>query len=100
MLGSSKHLVVPLDNGTIAHAQLVLDDGVIMLGSVRDDDYGRLTAPPGPDGANTQSASLMVDDPAGVLERAVAAGAEIVVPLQHPEYGGALFACRDPDRHV
>ena len=25
---------------------------------------------------------------------------QLVVPLQHPEYGGAFFACRDPEGHV
>ena len=100
VLGFSKHLVVPTDNGAIAHAQLVLGDGMIMLGSVRGDDYGHLVATPGQTGANTQCACVVVDDPAAVLDRAVAAGAEIVVPLQHPEYGGAFFACRDPEGHI
>jgi uncharacterized glyoxalase superfamily protein PhnB len=35
--GFEKHLVVPGDAGTIAHAQLVLGNGMIMLGSARDD---------------------------------------------------------------
>ena len=26
--------------------------------------------------------------------------AAIVTPLHHPEYGGAFFACRDPEGHV
>ncbi len=98
--GFSKRLVVPMDNGAIAHAQLVLGDGMIMPGSARDDDYARLVATPGPNGANTQCAYVVVDDPVAVLERVVAAGTEIVVPLQHPEYGGAFFACRDPEGHL
>ena len=64
------------------------------------DDHGRLMAVPGPDGANTQSACLVVDGVEAVHQRAVAAGAEIVAPLQNPEYGGAFFACRDPEGHV
>ena len=73
---------------------------MIMLGSARDDDYGQLVKAPGPNGANTQSACVVVDDPGAVHERAVTAGAEIVVPLQNPEYGGAFFACRDPEGHI
>ncbi len=100
VLGFSKHLVVPLEDGTIAHAQLVLGDGMIMLGSARDDEYGRLVKAPGPSGVNTQSACVVIDDPAAVHERAVTAGVEIVVPLQNPEYGGEFFACRDPEGHI
>ena len=100
VLGFSRHLVVPGEDGAIAHAQLVLGDGMIMLGSASDDAYGRLVRVPGPDGANTQCACLVVDDPRAVHDRAVAAGAEIVWPLENPEYGGVFFACRDPEGHI
>ena len=100
VLGFARHLVVPGEDGAIAHAQLVLGDGMIMLGSARDDEYGRLMAVPGTAGANTQSACLVVDDPEAVHARALAAGAEIVAPLEDPEYGGSFFSCRDPEGHV
>ena len=100
VLGFSRHLVVPGENGTVAHAQLVLGDGMIMVGSARDDAYGRLMTVPGPGGANTQCACLVVDNPRAVHDRAVAAGAAIVWPLENPEYGGAFFACRDPEGHI
>lgn len=100
VLGFARHLVVPGEDGAIAHAQLVLGDGMIMLGSARDDDYGRLMTVPGPGGANTQAACLVVDDVEAVHERALAARAEIVSPLENPEYGGRFFACRDPEGHV
>ena len=100
VLGFAAHLVVPGEDGAIAHAQLTLGDGMIMLGSERDDEYGRLMAVPGPGGANTQAACLVVDDVEAVHERALSAGAEIVTPLQNPEYGGTFFACRDPEGHV
>ncbi len=57
-------------------------------------------AVPGPNGANTQAACLVVDDVEAVHQRALAAGAEIVTPLENPEYGGSFFACRDPEGHV
>ena len=100
VLGFSRHLVVPGEGGAVAHAQLALGDGMIMLGSERDDDYGQLMTVPGPQGVNTQSAYVVVDDPQAVHDRVVAAGANIVIPLHHPEYGGAFFACRDPEGHV
>ena len=100
VLGFSRKLVVPGEGDAIAHAQLTLGDGMIMLGSERDDAYGQLMTVPGPQGINTQSAYVVVDDPQAVHDRVVAAGVDIVVPLHHPEYGGAFFACRDPEGHV
>ena len=100
VLGFSRHLVVPGEDGTIAHAQLTLGDGMIMLGSERDDAHGQLVKVPGPDGANTQSVCLVVDDAHAVHDLAVTAGAEIVWPLESPEYGGVFFACRDPEGHI
>ena len=41
VLGFERHLVVPNEDGTIAHAQLVLGNGMIMLGSAHDDDFRR-----------------------------------------------------------
>lgn len=90
VLGFAEHLVVPGEDGAIAHAQLTLGDGMIMLGSEREDD--REKAAPGPG-----SPYLVVDDVEAVHARALEAGAEIVEPLQNPEYGGSFFACRDPE---
>lgn len=100
VLGFSRHLVVPGEGNSIAHAQLALGDGMIMLGSERDDEYGRLMTVPDPRGPNTQSAYIVVDDPLALHDRAVEAGADIVMPLQYPEYGGAFFTCRDPEGHI
>ena len=38
------------DDGSIAHAQLALGSSMIMLGSVRDDEYGRVIGEPGENG--------------------------------------------------
>ena len=100
VLGFSRQLVVPDDDGGIAHAQLILGDGMIMLGSERDDVHGQLMRVPGAGGTNTQCAYVVVDDPHAAHERVVAAGAEIVSSLENPEYGGTFFACRDPEGHI
>lgn len=98
VLGFARHLVVPGEGGAIAHAQLALGNGMIMLGSERD--AGQLMAVPGPQGANTQSVYLVVNNPEAVYDRVLAAGADVVTPLHQPEYGGSFFACRDPEGHV
>ena len=46
VFGFAKHLVVPGPEGNIAHAQLTLGNGMVMLGSVQDDEFGRLSKTP------------------------------------------------------
>ena len=100
-LGFTRHLVVPGPDGTIAHAQLTLGSGMIMLGSARDDEYGRLvTTPREVGGANTQSAYLVVAEVDAHYRRARAAGAEIVTEIADQDYGGRLYSVRDPEGHL
>jgi len=40
--GFEQHLVVPGEGGSIAHAELTYRNGMIMIGSARDDDFGKL----------------------------------------------------------
>jgi uncharacterized glyoxalase superfamily protein PhnB len=93
--------VVPDDAGGIAHAQLVLAGGMIMLGSVRDNEYGRLMKQPDEvGGAQTQNTYLVVPDADAVHARVVAAGARIAMPIRDEDYGGRGFGCCDPEGHL
>ena len=99
--GFEKHLVVPGDAGTIAHAQLVYRNGMIMLGSARDDDFGKLQKTPAQvGGIGTQSPYVIVPDADAHHARAVAAGAEVVYALKDEDYGGRGYSCRDPEGHL
>ena len=99
--GFEKHLVVPNDDGTIAHAQLSFGNGMIMLGSIFDTEYGKLMAQPSETGmAVTQSCYLVVGDADLVHRRAVEAGAPVVMELKDEDYGGRGFTCRDPEGHL
>ena len=99
--GFARHLVVEGEAGIIEHAQLTIGDDMIMLGSVRDSAFDALqTTPRGAGGMGTQSAYIIVDDVPSHHARAVAAGAEIVMPLEAQHYGGAMYSCRDPEGHV
>jgi uncharacterized glyoxalase superfamily protein PhnB len=63
--GFEKHLVVPGESGTIAHAELSFGNGMIMLGSVleRQTPFGRLMKQPDEiGGAETQSSYVVVND--------------------------------------
>ena len=94
--GFEEQLVVPNPDGTIAHAQLSFGNGMIMLGSVADSEYGRLIRQPDEiGGAETQSAYVIVSDADAVYRRAKAAGARIVLDIKDEDYGGRGFTCRD-----
>ena len=99
--GFEEHLVVPGEDGAIAHAQLVFGNGVIMLGTIRDDDFGVLQRPPKLlGGIGSQSAYIVVGDADAHYERAVAAGAEILVDIEDQAHGGRAYSCRDPEGHM
>ena len=63
---------------------------MIMLGSVRDDEFGRLQATPATLGGTTQSPYIVVSDANIIYQRAKAAGAEIVVEIKDEDYGGRV----------
>ena len=99
--GFEKHLVVPGEGGTIAHAELTLGDGMIMLGSAADDEFGRLQKPPRDvGGVCTQSAYIIVHDVDAHHARAVAAGAKVIMPPEDKGYGGRGYSCLDPEGHL
>lgn len=99
--GFERHAVFEDAGGGIAHAELTLgDDGMIMLGSVRDNEFGKLQSTPAALGGTTQSPYIIVDDADAVFRSAKAAGAEIVVEIKDESYGGRGFSCRDPEGHL
>jgi uncharacterized glyoxalase superfamily protein PhnB len=102
VFGFRSQAVYEDDQGGIAHAQLTLGNGMIMLGSARkgDDEFGRAQSTPAALGGTTQSPYLVVDDADAVHQRAVAAGAEIVIEIKDEDYGGRGFSCRDPEGHL
>ncbi len=100
VFGFRKHLVVPGENGTIAHAQLVLGNGMIMLGSDSSDEYGKVVSPPGKDGVNTQSCYIFIKEIDAHYAHAVAAGAEIIMEIADQDYGGRLYSAKDPEGHL
>lgn len=99
--GFERHLVVPGEDGAIAHAQLRFGNGMIMLGSARDDEYGRLIKQPSEvAGAETQAPYVIVDDVDAHWERAKAEGAVLVMAPEDQPYGGRFYSCRDIEGHL
>ena len=101
--GFDKHLVVPNDDGTIAHAQLSFGNGMIMLGSVLNDEteFGLLVKQPDEiGGTSTQSAYLIVTDADAVYASVTAGGARIAMQIRDEDYGGRGFSCYDLEGHL
>jgi len=89
-------LEVPNPDGTIAHAELSLGNGVIMLGTAKA-DQGR-KSPRDLSGVN-QSVYVAVDDLDGHYERARSAGAEITMMPHDTDYGSREYGARDLEGH-
>ncbi len=99
--GFEPHLVVDGENDTIAHAQLTYGNSMIMLGSEKEDEYGKLvTTPESMNGSNTQAPYVVVDEIDEHYQRAVAAGAKILVEIRDEAYGGRGYTCKDIEEYV
>ena len=99
--GFERQLVVPNGDGKIAHAQLSFGNGMVMLSSIFDTEFGRMVRPPDELGnLNTQTCYLIVNDADAVYRRARETGALIVLDIQDEDYGGRGFTCRDPEGHL
>jgi uncharacterized glyoxalase superfamily protein PhnB len=83
-LGFEELHVYANDDGTIAHAELVIAGNVIMLGSARDD------APPTP-----STTYVALDEVDSLHERASAAGGN-PTELTEQDYGSLDFSIEDP----
>jgi len=75
-------------DGAVQHAELRFGDSIVMLGGVREGN----PAQPG-----ATAVYVAVEDPDAHHARAVAAGAEIVMPLRDLDYGSRDYGARDPE---
>lgn len=99
--GFDKHLVVPGENGTIAHAQLRFGNAMIMIGSQNDRDYGSLIRTPlDLNGLNTQAPYIVVENTDEHYKKAVQAGVEILIDIKDEAYGGRGYTCKDFEGHI
>jgi uncharacterized glyoxalase superfamily protein PhnB len=100
VFGFARHAVYEGESGTIGHAELTLNGGMIMLGSQKDDEHAsKFKSPSELGGFESRSAYIIVPDADAVHARAVAAGAQIIRPLQDTPYGSREFAVEDPEGH-
>jgi uncharacterized glyoxalase superfamily protein PhnB len=99
--GFTEHAVYRTAEGAVIHAELLLGNGMVMLGTaglnaatndwfVQPDEIG---------GKVTCSNYLIVDDCAAAYENAKAAGAIVLMPLETKDYGGSGFTVQDMEGH-
>ena len=97
-LGFERIAVHEGEDGSVAHAELSFRGGRIMLGTATDPSeggYAAIAQPPG-----SSSVYVVVDDPDALHARALAAGADVVMPLTDQDYGSRDFAVRDPEGNL
>ncbi|MBO0850901.1 MAG: VOC family protein [Pseudonocardia sp.] len=92
VLGLSAGEIFYDDAGRVAHAVLGWHNGMVMISSRRDE--------PSPFDPGRAVLYLVTEEPDALHDRAVAAGAEIVMGLVDQEYGSREFAVRDPENNV
>lgn len=83
--GAEEHAVHTADDGEIRHAELSFGNGLVMFG---------------PSTGETKFSAAVyvaVEDPDAHHERALAAGAEIVLDLHDTDYGSREYGARDPE---
>ncbi len=95
VVGFRRHFVVDDGAGGIAHAQLALGSALIMVGSARDDDFGRAVGEPGAAAGDGTSVYIAVDDADALCARTIASGVEVPRPVEDTDYGSREFSCRD-----
>lgn len=94
--GFRKRMVVNGEAGAVAHAELSLGDGVVMLGTAQP-DKGWMS----PDGLAGVSVCvcIFVEDVDAHHDRARAAGATIVMEPHDTSYGSRAYSARDFEGH-
>jgi uncharacterized glyoxalase superfamily protein PhnB len=100
VLGFERRAVYDGPNGSVGHAELALGNGMIMLGSEKDDEHARrFKAPMETGGVETRSVYLVVADVNAVYARTQAAGAQVIRPIADTPYGSREFTVLDPEGH-
>lgn len=97
VFGFTRRMAATGPTGEIMHAELSLGSGVIMLSGINADrDW---LSPRSLQGVN-QSVCVYVADPDAHHARALAGGAEVMLPLTTKDYGARDYTCRDLEGHV
>ncbi len=91
-------MLLETPDGGVAHLEMRLGDGVVMVGSEWSAD---IRSPRSVGGKNTQSIHLHIDtDVDAHCDRVRAAGGDVFAEPQTQFYGDRTYRCRDPEGHI
>ena len=96
--GAREQAVYRGEDGVVHHAQLLIGPGMVMVGQYTGE--GWLGGEPARPLAGTVSLYVVVEDPDAHHRTAVAAGANVVRPLEDTEYGSREYSVRDPEGNL
>ena len=96
VLGAKERMRMPGPDGKIGHAELQIGDSVLMLADPWEE--GGFLAPQAV-GRTSVTLSLYVEDVDSVFERALAAGAKSLRPVENQFYGDRSGQFEDPFGH-
>ena len=86
------------EGDVVHHAELSFGSSMIMLGTARDDKFGKMVGGLGSGGG--RAIYVAVADADAIYLSAKKAGAEILEELVDRDYGSREFICRDPEGNV
>src|SRR5262245_29988436 len=99
--GFDEQAVVTDDDGRPLYAQLTFGRALLMLAPVGDSPIEKFMKQPDEiGGAGARRTYFAASDADAHCERASAAGAQIILPVDDDEFGGRGYTCRDPEGHI
>src|SRR5882672_7735460 len=95
--GAVERVRRPGPDGKVAHALMMIGPAMVMIES----EWPTLTSrAPKPDGSSPVVIFVYVEDVERAVERAVAAGAQVLMPIQNQFWGDRTAWIMDPSGHV
>ena len=95
--GAVERVRRPGPDGAVAHAMLTIGPAMIMI----EGEWPTLTSrAPKPDGSSPVVIYVYVEDVDKTVERAIAKGAQLLVPVQNQFWGDRIAWIMDPAGHV
>jgi PhnB protein len=94
--GATEKFRLPMPDGRIGHAEIQIGDSTIMI-SDEFPDWGALS--PQTRGGPTSALMLYVEDVDAAFQRALEAGAQVVMPLADQFWGDRMGSVADPFGH-
>ena len=98
--GEEGHTMMTEDGGRVMHGEIMLDGHLLFVSDEFTAEEGGKCRTPESLGGSTVRITLQTDDADGVVERAVARGAEVVMPVADMFWGARYGQIRDPFGHI